>query len=85
MYKLNTNTQLVTESTTIMPSKFGGWLAVNTGTTGTATVDGYPLAPGDGLDFTHIHPDVIWNAPIKIVISAGSNIRLTRFVYTHSK
>ena len=80
-YKVSTNTQDILTSTTIRPGKFGGWLAVNTGT-GDAIVDGYTLAPGEGLDYTHIHPDVIWDMPITINLqAAGSKVRLTRLMY----
>ena len=72
----------ITESTTIMPeSTYGAWMAVNQGT-GTAYVLGYELQPGEGLDFLNAVPaGCIWDAPIKIICSAGAVVRLTRLQY----
>ena len=84
-YKVTTNTIDITENTTIRPDKrFGGWLAVNTGTAD-ATVDGYPLSPGDGLDMTHIRPEIVWGSAIAIVLQSGAKIRFTRLIYSELK
>lgn len=80
-YKVTTDTQEITTNTTVRADgSFGGWLAVNTGTAN-ATVDGYPLAPGEGLDMTHLHPTVIWGSNISIVLTSGAKVRLTRLMY----
>lgn len=80
-YKVSTNTQNYAENTTIRPDNFGGWLAVNIGSAN-VSVDGYPLAPGEGLDMTHLAPDVRWDKPIQIVITAtGGMVRMTRLIY----
>ena len=72
----------VTENTTLQPENYGGWLAVNTGTAD-VSVDGYTLSPGDGLDFTSLAPNVLWNKQIQIIIlAAGGKVRITRFIYT---
>jgi len=84
-YRVSTSTQEYTENTTIRPDgKFGGWLAVNTGTAN-ATVDGYTLAPGEGLDYRMLRPNTIWNSTIAIVLTTGAKIRLTRLTYTEVK
>ena len=58
------------------------WLAINTGTD-SVNIDGYPITPGEGLDYTNLHPDVIWNNEIKIILtSTNSKVRLTRLYYT---
>lgn len=70
-----------TESTSVVPDGFGGWMAVNTGTAA-AEVNGYSLQPGEGLDFTNLHPEVEWNSPIKIVLqNTGAKIRMTQIKY----
>lgn len=84
-YKVSSNSQDILTSVTIRPKNFGGWLAVNTGTAD-AVVDGYTLAPGEGLNYTHLSPDVIWDMPIVINLTAtGSRVRLTRLLYREVK
>lgn len=83
-YKVSTESRDIMKNETIRPGNYGGWMAVNTGTAD-ATVDGYPLAPGDGLDLTHLSPDVLWDTPIQIVLTPGAKIRLTRFLYKEVK
>lgn len=68
-------------STSVVPDGFGGWMAVNVGTAA-CEVNGFPLQPGEGLDFTNLHPEVLWNSPIKIVISnVGGKIRMSQIKY----
>lgn len=81
MYNVTAKTQDILQNTTIRPDKSGGWLAINTGTN-TATVNGYPLAPGEGLDFTDLAPEVRWNSDITITLEPGAKVRLTRLQYT---
>lgn len=81
MYNVTAKTQDILQNTTIRPDKSGGWLAINTGTN-TATVNGYPLAPGEGLDFTKLAPEVRWNSDITITLKTGAKVRLTRLQYT---
>ena len=78
-YKVSATTQEITENTTLRPEeKYGAWLCVNTGTN-TATVMGYELQPGEGLDFLNAVPvDGYWDTPIQIIINAGAKIRITR-------
>ena len=78
-YKVSVRVIDITANTKIMPeNNFGGWLAVNTGTA-TASVMGYELQPGEGLDFTQAVPaGSVWDTPIEIRINAGAIIRLTR-------
>lgn len=83
-YNVQAQTQDILESTTLMPNKYGGWLAVNTGTAD-CTIDGYTLAPGDGLDYTHLPADVIWNSPIKIILPSGGSVRITRLIYSEAR
>ena len=78
-YKVSARVIDITANTKIMPeNNFGGWLAVNTGTAA-ASVMGYELQPGEGLDFTQAVPaGSIWDTPIEIRINTGAVIRLTR-------
>lgn len=80
MYTVKTSTLQITENKTIRPSSYGGWLAVNIGT-GVATVDDIPLSQGDGLDYTKLSPDVIWDEPIIIVCEPGAKVILKRLLY----
>ena len=81
-YKVSAQVQDITVSTTIMPEeKYGAWFAVNNGTAA-ATVLGYPLQPGEGLNFLQAVPaGSSWDSPIKIICSAGAVVRLTRLQY----
>ena len=79
-YTVKSSSQELNQSTTIRPSHFGGWMAVNSGTVA-VSVDGYVLQPGDGIDYTHLHPSVTWDSPINIVIPVGGSVRFTRLMY----
>lgn len=72
----------VTENTTLQPENYGGWMAANIGTAD-AVVDGFPLSPGDGLDFTKLDPHVIWNKQIQITVNAGAKVRVRRLLYSN--
>ena len=74
--KVQAITQTYTTSQVINPDGFGGWMCVNIGSA-SATVLGYPLAPGEGLNFLYINTDE-WNAVITMDIPAGAAIRMTR-------
>ena len=80
-YKITPVFQDITENITIMAEdKYGGWIAVNTGSgSAMATVLGYPLMPGEKLDYRDVvRPGDIWDAPIQITVNPGAKIRLTR-------
>lgn len=58
--------------------KFGGWMAVNTGTN-TASVIGYELQPGEGINMLDSIPvGSVYGSPIKIDVQAGGRVRITR-------
>lgn len=86
-YLAKSKYQIITENTTIPQEDFGGWQIVNTGDT-PATVNGVTLDPNGslvGLDFTTLHPDVIWSEDIKIVFGTlvtTKQVVLTRIKYT---
>lgn len=82
MYKVTAKSQDILLTTTIPPDTAGGWLAINIGTD-SVSIDGYTITPGEGLDFTNLHPEVVWNSEIKIILtSTNSKVRLTRLYYT---
>ena len=85
-YKVSATIQEITQNTTIRAErKYGAWMCVNTGT-GSATVMGYELQPGEGLDFLNAVPaGSSWDSPIAIILNAGAKIRLTRLQYTPIK
>ena len=58
----------------------GGYEAVNTGTA-TATVDGYPIAPGEGVSRMQGLGNAIIKSPIEIQITPGARVRLTQAMY----
>ena len=78
-YKVTARTVDITSNTTLMPeNNYGGWFAINQGTVD-ATVMGYTLAPGEGLDMRDSCPvGSIWDTPIQIIPGAGGTVRITR-------
>ena len=77
-YRITDITETYFESTTVMPDKFGGWMAVNTGTVNSFVV-GYELQPVEGLDFKDAVPaGSTWEKPIAIKIGTGGSVRMTR-------
>lgn len=85
-YTVKTRTDVVTENKTLTSNQYGGWLAVNSGSN-VVTVNGIELLPGEGLDFTKLHPDVIWDEPIRIVTGNvdGNKVTVIRMVYKENK
>lgn len=82
MYKVTEKSQDILQTTTIPPDTAGGWLAINEGTD-SVKINGKTISPGEGLDFTDLHPDVVWNSEIKIILtSQNSKVNLTRLYYT---
>lgn len=81
-WKISAVTTDITESTTLTAEqKYGGWLAINQGTA-SATVMGYELQPGEGLDFRDIvPPGSWWDSAIQIRINPGAIVRVTRLQY----
>lgn len=80
-YTVKTRTEKYGANTTINPSDFSGWLCVNSGT-GLVQVMKTTLQPGEGLDFTALLPDVIWDSPIPIVIlETGGEVTMHRLIY----
>ena len=75
--------QTYTESVVLSPDNYGGWMCVNIGSA-VATVMGYPLAPGEGLNFLYVGENK-WLAPITMDIPAGAAVRITRLRYTADK
>lgn len=78
-YKINAQTLDIEKNTTLIPEeKYGGWMAVNTGTVA-AKVMGYDLQPGEGLNFLNaMQPGDVWDTPIKIEPGTGGKVRITR-------
>lgn len=85
MYKVTARTQTIAENTTILPDNASGWMVQNLSSENIA-VNGYTLKPYETLDYTHIHPDVVWNSEITIeaLTSAAVKARLTRLYYTQA-
>lgn len=81
-YQVTSQTLDITSSTTLRPEKkYGAWMAVNQGTN-TATVMGYELQPGEGIDMLNAVPaGSYWNDNIRIVINPGALVRITRLQY----
>lgn len=85
-YKVSAQSLEITSNTTITPeARYGGWMCVNTGTAA-AKVMGYPLQPGEGLNFKDAVPaGSIWDTPIQIVLELGATVRITRLQYKEIK
>ena len=81
-YQVTAQVLDITSSTTIKPErKYGAWMAVNQGTN-TASVMGYELQPGEGIDMLQAVPaGSYWNSNIQIRINPGALVRLTRLQY----
>lgn len=81
MKKCKRRTKVFTQNASVTDHDFSGWLAVNTGT-GKVEVDKITLEPQQGLDFTTLSPDIIWDTPIQIVIlEDGGQVTLTQLLY----
>ena len=81
--KVQAVAQTYTESAVLTPDNFGGWMCVNIGSAA-ATVMGYPLAPGEGLDFLRVGENR-WISNITMDIPAGAAIRITRLRFSEDK
>lgn len=77
--KMYEKTQIITTNTTITPTDFGGWSAINIGDD-PCTVLGLPIGPGctvQGWDRTDLPVSVIYCTPIQIIFEGkGSNPKL---------
>ena len=78
--KVQAVTQTYTESTVLPKDNYGGWMCANVGSI-PASVMGYELQPGKGLDFLNVG-DAIWSTPISLDIPAGGAIRITRLRFS---
>ena len=85
-FKCIARTVDISASTTLVhEDKYGAWMAVNIGTAA-ATVLGFPLQPGEGLDFTNAVPaGSTFATDIPIVINAGAVVRIMRMQYQEMK
>lgn len=83
-YTVKVRQDVVTENKTFNDPGFGGWMAVNTGTVD-ITVDNFTLQPGDGIDLTHLQPDVLYTSPIRFQVPAGGQAVLARLLYKEVK
>lgn len=86
MYIAKTKTETITENKILQAEDFGGWSAINLGTT-TAVINGTPYDPAGsvvGEDHTDLRPEVIWGEPIRITFTgAGTNLVVVkRIKYT---
>lgn len=86
MYIAKTKTEKITSNKILPAEDFGGWQAVNEGTS-KVYVSGTLLDPNGAIisvDFTNLHPEVIWGEPIKIIFEGAgtNNLTITRIKYT---
>ena len=84
--KVTAQTLKITENTTLRPeARYGAWMAVNQGTS-VATVMGYELQPGEGLNFFDAVPaGASWDTAIQIMPGAGGLVVITRLQYKEEK
>ncbi len=85
--KVKTRVDTITKNTLLQSEDFGGWQAVNVGDT-PAVINGVTTTPDGavvGVDYTNLHPSVIWDEQIKILFSTpvGDNpkVVVTRLKY----
>lgn len=79
MAKVQALSQTYMSSQVVSPDGFAGWVCVNIGSA-QATVMGYPLAPGESLNFLDVKDE--WATVITMDIPAGAAIRMTRLKYS---
>lgn len=81
-FKVSSTTITITKSTTLNPERhYAGWMCVNQGT-GAATVMGYRLQPGEGLNFLDtVKPGGYWDTSIAIICDAGAQVVFSRLQY----
>lgn len=72
--------QTITANTTLMPEGFGGWIALNIGTS-KVKVDGFVLQPNMAVDLSHLPWYVTWDSPIPVEVETGGVLRITRLKY----
>ena len=83
-YAIKQRAETITENTRLNENKYGGWLAVNTGTT-ICKVYGIELQPGEGLSsqsICQLRPGDRWEEPIDIEVIAPGSIRMLRTLAT---
>ena len=79
MARVQALTQTYFSSQVVSPDGFSGWMCANIGNA-EATVMGYPLLPGEGLNFLDVQEE--WATVITMDIPAGAAIRMTRLKRT---
>ena len=81
-FRVSSTTITITKSTTLNSERrYAGWMCVNQGT-GAATVMGYRLQPGEGLDFSQAVPvGGYWDTSIPVICDAGAQVVFTRLQY----
>lgn len=78
--QVTSRSQTILENTTLMPEGYGGWFAMNIGTSN-VKVDGFLLLPNMTIDFSHLPWFAAWNTPIPIEVETGGMLRITRLKY----
>lgn len=86
MYKVTTKIEQISKNTALLADSFGGWQVICIGDD-PVSVNGVKLsASGNviGLDYTNLHPSVMWDEPINILfdgVGINPKIIVTRLKY----
>lgn len=84
-YRVKARVETIATTTRLTDEKYGGWMAVNTGSAA-CEVMGISLLPTEGISFLDAVPaGSYWTQPIDIVVNPGGQIRLVRMIYEEIK
>ncbi len=76
-YDVKQRAETIDENMRLNDDKYSSWKAINIGT-GNVSVDGVPLAPGEGVEHV-LQPCETWKEPIDIkILTTGGAVRLWR-------
>ena len=80
-YDVKQRAETITENKRPNDDRYSSWKAINIGT-GDVSVDGVPLAPGEGIQHD-LQPFETWKEPIDIrILTTGGAVRLLRKLCT---
>lgn len=76
-YDVKQRAETIKKNCRLNDDKYSSWKAINIGT-GDVSVDGVPLAPGEGTEHI-LQPFETWKEPIDIqILTTGGAVRLLR-------
>ena len=80
VFDVKQRAETITSNMRLNDTRYSGWKAINIGTAD-VTIDGVPLAPGEGIEHK-LEPTETWKEPIDITVQTGGAVRLLRKICT---